>query len=181
MRQPTERPYFRTFTGRHVHTLDPHPGEVNIFDIARSLSQQCRFLGHTQMFYSVAQHSVLVSDLVLPHAALWGLLHDAAEAYLGDLPKPIKETAPFLGYREAEARVLHAICLRYDLPTEMPAVVKWGDRQMLATEFRYVTGVEDDDWIKAEVGFAPLDRPIYPWEPRAAETQFLDRFVELTQ
>jgi hypothetical protein len=73
--------YFRTFTGRRVHSLSPSSDEIDIDDIAHSLAYQCRFLGHTDGFYSVAQHSVLVSQMVPEQDALWGLLHDAAEAY----------------------------------------------------------------------------------------------------
>lgn len=78
--------YFWTFTGRRIDTLAPDPCEIEIDDIAHSLAQQCRFLGHTDGFYSVAQHSVLVSGFVPDRDALWGLLHDAAEAYVCDLP-----------------------------------------------------------------------------------------------
>ena len=98
--------YFLTYTGKHVHSLSPHPEEIDIDDVAHSLSQMCRFLGHTDGFYSVGQHSVLVSELVPAQDALWGLLHDASEAYLCDLPAPIKRDPEMGIYRIAEDRLM---------------------------------------------------------------------------
>jgi hypothetical protein len=175
------KPYFRTFTGRRVHPLDPMPDEINIFDVARALSHQCRFLGHTSVFYSVAQHSVLVSHLVPTKDALWGLVHDASEAFLGDLPSPIKRDPEMASYRVAEDRLMWAVCERYDLPPEMPASVRQADRVMLATEFRDITGVADREWIKKECGVEPLPHHIEAWLPAVAEAQFMDRFVEVAR
>jgi uncharacterized protein len=174
--------YFRTYTGREVHPLDPKPHEISIFDVARSLSQMCRFLGHTRAFYSVAQHSVLVSKLVPREDALWGLLHDASEAYLCDLPSPIKRDTEMSIYRIAEDRLMLAVCERYDLPPEMPRSVAIADKVALATEFRDVTTVDDLNWIGAECGCNPLDgQTITPWPPEVAEQAFLDRFEELAK
>lgn len=174
--------YFRTYTGRHVHPLSPSPGEISIFDVAHSLAQTCRFLGHTKGFYSVAQHCVLVSQNVPPEDALWGLLHDASEAYLCDLPSPIKRDREMAIYRAAEDRLMRAVCERYDLPREMPPSVKVADRLLLATEFRDVTTMDDPEWIRNECGVDPLDGYyILGWPPIVAEQRFLDRFEELTK
>ena len=173
--------YFRTYTDRNVDLFDPKTSEISIFDIARSLSQLCRFLGHTTRFYSVAQHSILVSQLVPDEDALWGLLHDASEAYTGDLPRPFKNLPEMLQYRIAEGRLMVTICDRYSLRPEMPRSVELADRAMLATEFRDVTTKSDLDWIKNECGLAPLPNlKIEPWLPKVAETRFLGRFTELT-
>jgi len=173
--------YFRTHTGRQVDLFDPKTSEISIFDIARSLSQLCRFLGHTTKFYSVAQHSILVSQLVPKEDALWGLLHDASEAYTGDLPRPFKALHEMLQYRVAEVRLMITICDRYNLRPEMPRSVELADRAMLATEFRDVTSMDDREWIINECGVAPLlNITIEPWLPNAAESRFLDRFTELT-
>jgi uncharacterized protein len=173
--------YFRTYTGRHVYPLNPNTEEIGIFDIARSLSQLCRFLGHTTAFYSVAQHSVLVSKLVPQNDALWGLLHDASEAYLCDLPTPIKRDPEMTTYRIAEARLMATICERYCLKPEMPRSVMIADKALLATEFRDVTTMNDLEWIKEECGTDPVPNLwIEPWLPRIAEDHFLDRFSELT-
>lgn len=175
------RPYFRTYTGRDVHPLDPSPGEISIFDIARSLSQTCRFLGHTEAYYSVAQHSVLVSQHVPPEDALWGLLHDASEAYICDLPAPIKHSPQMAIYREVEDRIMLAVCARYDLRREMPPSVKLADKRLLATEFRDVTTMDDMEWVRKECGVEPLTGyHIASWAPAFAEKMFLDRFEELT-
>lgn len=114
--------------------------------------------------------------------ALWGLLHDAAEAYLGDLPAPIKREPEMQMYWAAEERLLEAVAARFSLPSAIPDSVKRADRIVLATEFRDVTTVDDLDWIIAECGFAPSEHHwIMPWPPVAAEDRFLRRFWELTR
>ncbi len=82
--------FLPTCTGRSVHILNPRPEEIDIEDVAHALSHACRFAGHVPAFYSVAQHSILVSELLDARTALWGLLHDASEAYLHDLTRPLK-------------------------------------------------------------------------------------------
>ena len=176
------RPYFRTYTDRVIHPLDPSPGEISIFDVAHSLSQICRFLGHTWEFYSVAQHSVHVSGLVPREDALWGLLHDASEAYLCDLPAPIKHDPEMRAYQIFEDRLMLTICERYGLPPEMPQSVKIADKVLLATEFRDVTTVDDLDWIKSECGVEPTaNYHIVGWSPIVAEVRFMARFEDLTK
>ena len=174
--------YFRTHTGKHVHPLSPSPSEISIFDVAHALSQICRFVGHTTAFYSVAQHCVLVSEHVPQEDALWGLLHDASEAFLCDLPSPIKRDPEMSIYRLAEDRLMRAVCARYDLWHEMPRSVRVADRVLLATEFRDVTTMDDPEWIRNECGVEPLDGYcIVGWPPIVAEQRFLDRFEELTK
>src|SRR5271165_7548492 len=82
--------WIQTYTGRVMYPLDPRPEEINIIDIAHALSNLCRFTGHVRTFYSVAEHSVRVSQHCDPKDALWGLLHDASEAYLADMSRPMK-------------------------------------------------------------------------------------------
>lgn len=174
--------YFRTHTGKRVHPLCPSPQEIDIEDVAHSLSQMCRFLGHTDGFYSVGQHSVLVSELASHRDALWGLLHDASEAYLCDLPAPIKRDPEMSFYRIAEDRLMRAICRRFGLRPQMPRSVMAADKLALATEFRDVTTVDDPDWIVEECGVAPIsDYTIFPWAPAVAEDRFLRRFWELSR
>jgi hypothetical protein len=174
--------YFRTYTGKRVHALAPSPEEIDIDDVAHALSQMCRFVGHTDGFYSIAQHSVLVSELVPHQDALWGLLHDASEAYLCDLPAPIKRDPEMSFYRIAEDRLMRAICRKFGLRPQMPFSVMAADKLALATEFRDVTTVDDPDWIVAECGVAPIsDYTIFPWPPAIAEDRFLRRFWELSR
>ncbi len=173
--------YFRTYSGKHVYPFSPSPDEIDIGDVAHSLSQMCRFLGHTEGFYSVAQHSILVSQHVPRQDALWGLLHDASEAYLCDLPAPIKRDPQMRVYRIAEDRLMAAVCARFGLNPEMPHSVRIADKVLLATEFRDVTTMNDQAWIVDECGQEPLsDFQIVPWSSAVAEAGFMERFRELT-
>lgn len=124
--------WMETFTGRQFWAMDPRPDEIVIEDIAHALSMQCRYAGHCQRFYSVAEHSVHLANYVSPQNRLWALLHDASEAYLVDIPRPTKPYLP--GYKEAEARIMAAVCDRFGLPHEMPAEVKEADNRIIADE-----------------------------------------------
>ena len=167
--------WIQTYTGRQFWPLQPQPDHVDIRDIAHSLALQCRFNGHCRAFYSVAQHSVLVSHAVPPADALWGLLHDAAEAYISDLPRPLKKTAP--DFRQAEERLLAVIMAAFGLPPEMPAAVAWADDALLATELRDLMLPPAAPWgLSAE----PLALRVQPVAPDEAEALFLQRFRELT-
>ncbi len=166
-----------TATGRQFWPLDPRPEEIHIEDIAHALAHQCRFGGHCRFFYSVAQHSVLVSNAVPPEHALWGLLHDAAEAYLVDLPRPIKRYSEMGDlYRAIEGRLMKAICYRFMLPVDEPPEVKRADDVLLMTEKRDVMPVSEWEWrCTAE----PLPERIVPWSPNFARTMFLRRWIDL--
>lgn len=171
-------PWLRTYTGRSVHILSPRPEEIHIQDIAHALSHTCRFGGHTPAFHSVAHHSVLVSELVPESFALWGLLHDASEAYLHDITRPLKRALP--NYGGLEARMMGAICDRFGLPSDMPSAVKIADNIVLATEFRDLFDEPISNctfWSGAE----PMQSLITPLSPKAARELFLFRFEELTR
>jgi hypothetical protein len=123
-----------------------------------------------------------VSDLVPPGDALWGLLHDAVEAYLCDLPAPVKRAPQMWFYRTSEALLIRAIACRFGLPPAAPESVKQADRVALATEFRDVTTADDPDWIISECGCEPLvGLHITPWPPAVAEDRLLRRLWELTR
>ncbi len=176
-------PFIQTVSGRRINPFAPEPAQIEIEDIAQALSNQCRFGGHCRAFYSVAQHSCLLCDLLAardtePSALLSALLHDAPEAYLVDLPHPLKHRSE-LGaiYRETEARLHEAICARFGLPFEPPPGLKELDRRLLATERRALTTVAWS-WPELE-GAAPLDLPIDPWAPPDAKREFLARFERL--
>src|SRR5512146_2196359 len=120
-----DRGWIQTYTGRQFWPFNPHPEDVRAEDIAHALSQVCRYQGHCLEFYSVAQHSVLVSYAVPDHLALWGLLHDAAEAYLADIARPLKHAFPyFMGVEEEIEKV---IAFRFALPWPKPESVSWAD------------------------------------------------------
>ena len=182
----THEPWLRTFTGRSVHILNPRPEEICIQDIAHALANTCRFGGHTPVFYSVADHSLLVSELVPESLALWGLLHDASEAYLHDLTRPLKRVLDSAGpqdvtrYAELERRMMAAVCSRFGLPEEMPSLVKAADNTVLATEFRDLFDEPISNCIRW-AGAEPMRRSITPVRPDAARDLFLLRFEELTR
>ena len=167
--------WLATYTGTWILPLDPDPKAITIDDIAHALSNQCRFTGHTRRFYSTAQHSVLVSSIVPESDMLWGLLHDASEAYLSDIARPIKHAAGSFGktYKRAEAKLTLAIAERFGLPLEMPASIKDADRMLLRAEQR--------DLMPNDPSEGPIyDKYIDPWGPAKAERKFLERFKELT-
>jgi len=112
-KEPPAKDILQTYTGKVLRPLDPWPGDFCIEDIAWSLAHQCRYNGHTKLFYSVATHCMLVAFFLPPSLKLEGLLHDASEAYLTDLPSPLKQQMP--EYRKIEARVEDAIETQYRL------------------------------------------------------------------
>lgn len=166
--------WMQTYTGRKFWPLDPRPEDVCIEDIAHSLSMQARYAGHGKRFYSVAEHCVHVSVACGAETALWGLLHDASEAYLVDVPRPLKRHLP--GYVEAEARVMASICIAFGLPDEMPIGVHELDNRILADEIRQ--NMAPMDW-HAKHG-DPLGVQLQFASPEAAELAFLLEFYRLT-
>ena len=163
--------------GRRFWPLDPRPDEVHIEDIANALSRICRFGGHCRFFYSVAEHSVRVSRECCPREALAGLLHDAAEAYIGDLIRPLKVQPELSGYRVAEGWVEAVIAERFGLAELMTPSVREADEILLATEKRDLF-LGAGDW---RLSHPPLDAPIIPWTSTRAAAEFLLRFKELTR
>lgn len=179
---PAPGPYLQTISGRWVNPFDPDPEQIDIGDIARALSNQCRFGGHCRAFYSVAQHSVHVSELVEQRGGdvedvFAALMHDAGEAYLGDMPHPIKHRSPLgAAFREAEAHLERAIHERFGIRTVVPEL-KPADRALLATERRALSA-ETWHWPELE-GIEPLDLELRAWSPDEAEREFTRRFDEL--
>lgn len=139
-------PYIETRSGIHFHFLDPKPEEINIADIGFALANQCRFNGHCHRFYSVAEHSVLVASLVPEEYKLAALLHDASEAYLSDIPSPIKEYLP--EYHELESRVQDRVFHRFDVLYSLGyhPEIKKADRQQLRTEAYNLLPSRGEDW-----------------------------------
>jgi len=150
------------------------PNEIDQADIAHALSLLCRYGGHIDRFYSVAEHCVLMSQAVPAQHALAALLHDATEAYVVDVPRPLKRQ--LAGYREIEAAVWSAICLRFHLAGDLPAEVKDADNRILLTE-RDVLMPRHDVW--GVDGLEPLEVTITGWAPPEAERRYLARLAEL--
>jgi hypothetical protein len=169
-------PWIQTYTGRRFTPTNPVVDAIVVEDIAHPLSMQCRFSGHVKSFYSVAQHSVLVSYICDTADALWGLLHDASEAYLVDIPRPIKQSGKFDNYLEFEKTMQKAICERFGLPEEMPKSVKMADDALLMTEARDLMSPLHPGWTS--VG-KPLPFVIYSMTQSEAKRAFIDRFIEL--
>lgn len=169
-------PWIQTYSGRRFNPTNPVSNAIVIQDIAQALSMQCRFSGHVNGFYSVAQHSVGVSYLCNSEDALWGLLHDAAEAYLVDIPSPLKRSEHFASYRDFEIKMQAAVCTRFELENKEPASVKLADQIMLATEARDLMSPLRSDWIQV---CDPAPFKIDPLLPHEAKTLFLKRFFQL--
>jgi hypothetical protein len=166
--------WMQTASGGIFYPMDPRPEEIKIGDIAHALSMNCRYGGHCTRFYSVAEHSVYVSQHVAPENALYGLLHDAAEAYISDIIRPAK---PYIqGYAEAEANIMRAICYKFGLPQEMPEDVKRVDNAILVDEMEQLMLPPPKEWNIPSEG---LGITIEGKNPAYAEMMFLNRYREL--
>lgn len=166
-----------TFTGEPFWPLEPRVEDVRIADIAHGLSHLCRFAGQTRKFYSVAQHSVLVSRHLPRHLALYGLLHDGSEAYLVDITVPVKVDRALAGYRAIEAHVQRVIYERFALDPSEPSEVHRVDRVVAETEIRDLVVAPQGS---SRPGVDRLRSRIAPIGPVQAKRQFLNRFCELT-
>lgn len=172
-----------TYSGRMIEPLNPDPSQIELEDIAHSLANQCRFTGHVKEFYSVAQHSVLVSYECAPEDALWGLLHDASEAYLADIARPVKKFTKWgAGYLEAEIVLMHAVGKAFDFTPYkgyylLPKSVKEADDLLLRTEMRDLMPEGVLDTMPGET----LEEEIVCWTPKDAKLAFLERYFEITE
>ena len=170
--------FITTQSGRAFYPFDPKPADVDLGDIAHALAQKCRWNGHTNRFYSVAQHSVLVARYTIaPADRLWGLLHDAGEAYLPDVPSPIKRFCPEIV--EAENRILAAVAVAFDLPPMLPSTVHYADMLVRSAEARDLMGL--DVTLAPWNEFPPFGDGIVALPPDAAERLFFDTFFKLTK
>lgn len=170
--------WVQTYTGRRVDLFDPKPEQIDIEDIAHALSMQCRFGGHTREFYSVAQHSVIVAMAVPVQLAFVGLMHDATEAYIGDMVRPLKQELP--GFKVAEDAIWGAVCQRWpDLPIALPREVKLADMRALATEARDMLPGGPRDW-ESIIGVEPFPLVIQPQSQADAKRMFLHAFNSLS-
>lgn len=168
--------WIQTYSGKKFYPLEPNAEYIDIEDIAHSLSMLCRFTGHVQQFYSVGDHSINVSYACDPKYALYGLLHDASEAYLQDLPSPLKNSGEFENYKKYESVLQTMIYNKFGLFEPEPPTVKKADMQMLATEARDLMGHIHPEWVQK---IEPLSSKINPLDPKTAKEKFLKRFKEL--
>lgn len=168
--------WIQTVSGRRVDPLKPDPQAIDIEDIAHALGNLCRFAGHTSAFYSVGQHSVIVSRLLAgAHPdnrllQLAGLLHDASEAYLVDIPRPAKRF--MADYAALERMMQEAVYTRFGIPISMLADVKEADERALVAEAHSFMGDVADWHLPPYFG-----QPIEAWAPERAKREMLDQFA----
>ena len=158
-----------TWTGHQINPVKLRAEDVDIVDIAHALSMICRFNGHCARFYSVAEHSVLVSRLCPPSFARAGLLHDATEAYIADIPRPLKEKLP--DYVVAEQVAERVMSEHFGVPEMMPDLVRQADDEALRIEMAAILVVR---------GTTSLDQRVRCLTPPQACEEFLARFRELS-
>ncbi len=168
--------WLQTRTGKAFFLFDARPEDFDIVDIAHALSMQCRYNGHCNYFYSVAQHSIYVMQCLRDFLGVTdvdvlrcGLLHDGAEAYIGDMVRPLKRKMP--SYKDAEEKIERAMAERFGLPWPFPPIVKRADNIVLACERDQIMGTPPRSWNLIEDPWADLT--IESWSPQAAATAFM--------
>jgi hypothetical protein len=186
--------WIQTFTGKKFFPLQPDVDQIDILDIAQGLTLKTRFNGQCLQFWSVASHSLAVAHFCPPDLKLWGLLHDAAEAWLPDVPSPLKPNLFYCGdeerfrpepYHELEDRLLWTVAQKFSLPWPMPKLVKEIDRRVLYTE---------RDWLMQQMPESPwsgdttverYDADVLRALPSTPDHRtrdlFLERFVDYSQ
>lgn len=174
---------------RHGHRFYPEDVKQSTFvieDIAHALSNLCRFGGHCTQFYSVAEHSVLVAEIVRRlggtlEQQLWALMHDATEAYMVDVPTPVKVILK--GYREKEAEVMEEIASQLKLPSNLAglpthSLIHRADAIALVTEAKQLVAGDVSEWEACKL-FDPIDIKLKGLHPEAASAAFLARWFDL--
>lgn len=176
--------WIMTASGLAFYPTKPRIQDVRIEDIAHALAAASRFGGHARCPYSVGQHSHIASQILEglsgPRAALYGLLHDASEAYLGDVPRPLKKLPAFEGYRAAESYLQGVIYLAFGLSKhDEPEHLKTVDRRLLRTEQQCLMppALAHEDRCDVE----PYSFAIVPWTFTETRAAFLKRFHQLQQ
>jgi 5'-deoxynucleotidase YfbR-like HD superfamily hydrolase len=173
-----DNPWIETWSGKKFYFLDPQPDMIDIQDIAHALAMQCRYTGHCATFYSVAEHSVIVSMITEPENALAGLLHDASEAYLIDVASPVK---PYLtNFKELEDKIMQVIAFKFGFQYPLVEDVHDADKAQLKTEAKYLMASGGADWVQEyptkKVGKVP--KCLQPFD---SKNLFLSRFWELSE
>ena len=171
------KPWIQTYTGKKFWLTSLTPESIDIIDIAHALSMQCRYAGHCEKFYSVAEHSVYVSRLLSERLQLAGLLHDASEAYLGDLTAPLKQVIGGV-YLVMEGAITQVIAEKFSVDIEIldPSIKKADLAVARAEAEQILRHTPIDDW---HLGLPECNVPIECWSPRQARGIFLARFREL--
>lgn len=173
------RGWMQTYSGRKFMPLAPQPGDIELADVAHGLAMTCRYGGHTKRFYSVAEHCVLVSENVPIEYAREALLHDSAEAYIGDMIRPLKHQPEMLEFRKAEAAIEAAVFARFGIITTDAShkAVKEIDDRILVDETRAL--MQEPALYTEFLGLEPLGIHIYAWSPEQAQAAYILRYREL--
>lgn len=166
--------WMQTHSGQRFYPADPLPSQIDIRDIAEGLSKECRYNGQCKGFYSVAEHSILVASVLPNHLKLQGLMHDATEAYLKDIPRPLKVLLP--GYRALEEQLWTVIAERFNLDPVMHPLVKQADDAVLLAEKEQIMG-RSAPW---SIPGRPANVTIRRMDPDEARFEFMAAFMELT-
>lgn len=166
-----------TRSGRYFDFVDPKPEQIATEDLAWGQAMTCRFGGQSLHFYSVAQHARLVSEIVPPGHAFAALMHDAAEAYVGDMVGPLKQLCP--DFKAIEKRVEAAIFAKYGIALPLDPCIKHADLRLLRTEQRDLTSGTGDDWNGLDA-YPPLETGIVAEPPYLAARRWLSAFHRLS-
>ena len=178
-------PWSQTASGDRFDILDPKPEQVQLNDIATQLAKICRFSGACRGFYSVAQHSVEVANLLPPEMQAHGLLHDAHEMIVGDLTSPVKRSIHAVYHRREPLKVLvsridaaifAAFGLPYPMSPQIGSAVQLADLTMLATERRDLMAPSNHEWEPLP---PPRHEPLWPLSWQDSRDLFLERAKEL--
>lgn len=175
--------WIQTYTGKKFQLLSPKIEDISIIDIAHALSMQCRYTGHSKHFYSIAQHSVLVSHQCNLYP-LYGLLHDASEAYLSDISSPLKNSGFFENYKFYEDKLQKLIIEKFIGKPETQIIhkeVKEADMEMLSVEsYKLMQPLHPEFKLTHLKSHLIQNIEIEELVPSQARNMFLNRYIELT-
>lgn len=176
---PEDGGWIMTFTGKKFYPTNPDSDLINIVDIAHALSNICRYAGHSKFFYSVGQHSILLAEYVKKiglskEHQLAALTHDSSEAYLVDIPKPVKHC--FKGYAEAEDKVSDAVAQKFGFSPDLFLEVKPYDVSILLDEVAVLYDAPRSVW---NVNAEPLGVKIESWTSEFTKQKFLQTYKDI--
>lgn len=178
--------WIQTFTGKRFDLRSPRAEDVCIEDISHALANICRFNGHTTRFYSVAEHSLRVAELLPDELKLAGLLHDAVEAYVGDVVAPFKRYLEVgfpkcATFADFESRILRLIFEKFEIEWPLAPAVHEADRVLRATEKRDLMTKCEHEWDEELPPPLPEEIPTLNVGPWASRREFTREFSRLRE
>lgn len=169
--------WIQTYTGKKFEALSPTEDMIDINDIAHALSLMCRYNGHVKRFYSVAEHSVLLSTKASVPNQLCALLHDGSETYIADIARPIKPSLK--NYKKIEDGIMTVVAKKYGFSWPVPEEVQQLDNRILIDEKEQLLGPSPEAWDDWANGMPRLGVQVGMMNSLQAEDAFLRRFWEL--